>query len=170
MDLIGLVKFGDCFDERQIGEILKDCEITDNPILLHCNLGSTVGLKASIFVHGKLESIPFEVMEPTDLYNDFCFSRVRCNLSIFSEEDGENIKRNIQKLRKDIAANGALAFKLNGTSLFLTGTISENTKKNSKSLEFIENLITLVDQGKPKPSFFRKKNIFFVSFNRIFQD
>lgn len=147
LDLIGLVKFGDCFEEQNVAEILKDCEITDNPILLHCNLGSTVGLKASIFIHGKLESIPFEVMESTEIYSEFCFSRVCCNLNIFTEETAESVKRSIQTLRKDIAANGALAFKLNKTSFLLTGTITENKKANKK-VEFIEDLITMVDQAK----------------------
>ncbi|KAL5289901.1 UFSP2 family protein [Megaselia abdita] len=158
MDLIGLVKFGDCFDEQNIGEILKDCEITDNPILLHCNLGSIIGMKSSIFVHGKLESIPFEVMEPTDIYNEFCFSRVCCNFNIYTEETIDSIKSNIQTLRKDIAANGALAFKLNKTSFFLTGTISENNKKYSKNAEYIENLITIVDQAKGGGEPKNKKN------------
>lgn len=147
LDLIGLVKFGDCFDEQNVAEILKDCEITDNPILLHCNLGSTVGLKASTFIHGKLESIPFEIMEPTDIYSEFCFSRVCCNFNIFAEETVENVKRNIQSLRKEIAADGALAFKLNKTSYFSTGIISEN-KKTNKNVDYIENLLTIVEQAK----------------------
>lgn len=147
LDLIGLVKFGEVFDEQleKDFEILKDCEITDNPILLHCNLESTVGLKASIFIHGKLESITLEVMEPCELYNNFCFSRVRCNFNIFSEETVDKIKRNFQTLRKDIAANGALAFKLDNTNFFVTGSTSENSKKQ---LEFIENLVSLMDQSK----------------------
>ena len=90
IDLCGLVKFGDCSDaEAHLSEILKDVDITDNPILLHCELGTLVGLKASIFMHGKLEQVPYEIMEAEKLYADFCFSRLKCDFSIYAENTPE---------------------------------------------------------------------------------
>lgn len=87
LDLCGLVKFGDCTDtEAHLSEIFKDVDITDNPILLHCELGTLVGLRASIFMHEKLQDIPYEVMEAEQLYRDFCFTRLKCNLNVYTEQ------------------------------------------------------------------------------------
>lgn len=86
IDLCGLVKFGDCSDaEAHLSEVFKDVDITDNPILLHCELGTLVGMKASVFMHGKLKEIPFEVMNAEKMYEEFCFTRLRCSLSIYAE-------------------------------------------------------------------------------------
>lgn len=90
LDLCGLVKFGDCTDaEAHLNEILKDVDITDNPILLQCELGTLVGLRASVFIHSKLEEVPYEVMEAEQLYRDFCFTRLKCSLELFTHQTVE---------------------------------------------------------------------------------
>lgn len=90
LDLCGLVKFGDCTDaEAHLNEILKDVDITDNPILLQCELGTLVGMRACVFIHSKLEEVPYEIMEAEQLYRDFCFTKLKCSLELYTPQTVE---------------------------------------------------------------------------------
>ncbi|XP_075159444.1 UFM1 specific peptidase 2 [Haematobia irritans] len=120
VDLCGLVKFGDCSDaEAHLNEIFKDVDITDNPILLHCELGTLVGLKASFLMHGKLEHVPFEVMEEEQLYRDFCFTRLTCSWTIYTEGNALSVRKEMHALRKTISG-GSIAFNVHPTKVFIT--------------------------------------------------
>lgn len=100
LDLCGLVKFGMCTDDQaHLTDILQDIDVTDNPIVLHCELGTTVGLKASLFKHGQLEDIAFEVLEDQRLWNEFIYTRVRCTLEINCAENETAITKALQGLR-----------------------------------------------------------------------
>lgn len=100
LDLCGLVKFGQCTDsEAHLNDILQDIDVTDNPVLLHCDLGTTVGLRASLFKHGQLEDIAFEVLEDQQLWNEFIYTRLRCKLEINCAEDETSMKTALQALR-----------------------------------------------------------------------
>lgn len=120
VDLCGLVKFGDCSDaEAHLSEIFKDVDITDNPILLHCELGTLVGLKASFLMHGKLEQVPYEVMDEEQLCRDFCFTRLKCSWTIYTEDNALAVRREMHALRKTISG-GSLAFNVQHTKVFIT--------------------------------------------------
>lgn len=100
LDLCGLVKFGLCTDaEAHMADILQDVDVTDNPILLHCELGTTVGLRASLIKHGQVEQIPFEVVDEQQLWNEFAYTRLTCTLEINCAESEEAVKEALQKLR-----------------------------------------------------------------------
>lgn len=121
IDLCGLINFGDCSDsELHIKEILQDVDITDNPILLNCGVGTLVDLKASVFMHGKLQDIPYDIVPENELFNDFSFTRLRCNLNLLTEKNCEKIIDDMQKLRKTLAG-GSLVFRIKNTKIFLTG-------------------------------------------------
>lgn len=63
VDLCGLIKFGTCTDaEAHLNEILADVDVTDNPILLTCDIGGCENLKAFFLQNGKLVETAFEVM------------------------------------------------------------------------------------------------------------
>lgn len=78
---------------------MQDIDVTDNPILLHCELGTSVGLRASLFKHGQLEDIAFEVLEEQQLWNDFIYTRLQCTLEINCAEDEASLKKALQVLR-----------------------------------------------------------------------
>lgn len=104
LDLCGLVKFGLCTDaEAHMADILLDVDVTDNPILLHCELGTTVGLRASLFKHGQLEQIPFEVVGEQQLMNEFAYTRLACRLDIDCAEDELSMKKALQTLRVHVS-------------------------------------------------------------------
>lgn len=104
LDLCGLVKFGLCTDaEAHMTDILMDVDVTDNPILLHCELGTTVGLRASLFKHGQLERIPFEEVGEQQLRNEFVYTRLSCRLDIDCAEDEAAVKKALQTLRVHVS-------------------------------------------------------------------
>lgn len=120
LDLCGLVKFGHCTDaEAHLSEIFKDVDITDNPILLNCELGTLVGLKASFLMHGKLEQVPYEVLEAAEIYRDFCFTRLKCSWTIYTEDNPLAVRKEMHALRKTISG-GSLAFNIAPTKVFIT--------------------------------------------------
>ncbi|XP_065359269.1 probable Ufm1-specific protease 2 [Calliphora vicina] len=120
LDLCGLVKFGHCTDaEAHLSEILKDVDITDNPILLNCELGTLVGLKASFMMHGKLEQVPYEVLEAAEIYRDFCFTRLKCSWTIYTEDNPLAVRKEMHALRKTISG-GSLAFNIAPTKVYIT--------------------------------------------------
>lgn len=120
MDLCGLVKFGDCSDaEAHLGQVFKDVDITDNPVLLQCQLGTVRGLKAAFLLHGKLQDVPYEVMEAERLYRDFCFTRLKCSWSIYTHSTEESVRERIHDLRKRISG-GSLAFNIYETKIYVT--------------------------------------------------
>lgn len=103
VDLCGLVKFGLCSDsEAHLTDIFHDIDITDNPILLNCDVGTVVGLKANIFVHGKLEEISYEIIDEDELYRNFFYARLNCSLEVVCEEKEDSIKTTMQRLRKRV--------------------------------------------------------------------
>uniref|UniRef100_A0A0K8TSP7 Probable Ufm1-specific protease 2 n=1 Tax=Tabanus bromius TaxID=304241 RepID=A0A0K8TSP7_TABBR len=130
LDLCGLVKFGtDGVTEANISKVIQDVDITDNPILLQCELGTLVDLKASLFMHGKLQQISYEVISEEELYADFCFARVQCGFNFLTEEDSDRVAKNMQRLRKNFAC-GSPIFRIKNTNINLTGT---STGCSSKS-------------------------------------
>ncbi|XP_055855942.1 probable Ufm1-specific protease 2 [Episyrphus balteatus] len=147
LDLCGLVKFGDCTDaEAHINVILKDVDITDNPILLQLELGTLVGMKASIFMHEKLEQIPYEVMEAEELYTDFCFSRIKCNLMLYTESTVEAVKKNMHILRKNVAG-GSTAFHVKKTKVYLTGAGSYPAGQDVTAESSISSIVQMVSRN-----------------------
>lgn len=87
-----------------MADILQDVDVTDNPILLHCELGTTVGLRASLFKHGQLEEIPFEVVDEQQLWNEFVYTRLSCKLEISCAESEQSVKTALQKLRVHVSS------------------------------------------------------------------
>ncbi|BFF96419.1 probable Ufm1-specific protease 2 [Drosophila madeirensis] len=119
LDLCGLVKFGDCTDaEAHLNEVIKSVDITDNPILLKCELGTLVGMRAYFFVHGKLEEVPYDVMESEQLYNDFCFTRLQCGFYLQTAATPECVAKEMHVLRKRVA-DGNLVFNVPHTNIYI---------------------------------------------------
>ncbi|XP_030380018.1 probable Ufm1-specific protease 2 isoform X2 [Scaptodrosophila lebanonensis] len=137
IDLCGLVKFGDCADGL-LSEVLSSVDITDNPIVLQCQLGTLVGLRASFFVHGKLEEVPYEVMEAPQLYNDFCFARLKCGLNIKTSWTKEDLMQEMHVLRKNVA-DGGLVFNIQNTKVYVN--CSGPQSKNISNESLIEHLL-----------------------------
>lgn len=120
LDLCGLVKFGHCTDaEAHLSEIFKDVDITDNPILLNCELGTLVGLKASFLMHGKLEQVPYEILSAEEIFRDFCFTRLKCSWTIYTEANPLAVRKEMHSLRKTISG-GSLTFNIAPTRVYLT--------------------------------------------------
>ena len=88
----------------------QDVDVTDNPILLHCKLGTTVDLKASLFVHGQLENIPFEVINEEHIWQEFIHTRLECNLDVVTNDDEKSFKISMQNLRKYVGFIWMLEF------------------------------------------------------------
>ncbi|XP_037940567.1 probable Ufm1-specific protease 2 [Teleopsis dalmanni] len=131
LDLCGLVKFGDCTDaEAHLSTIIKDVDITDNPILLHCELGTLVGLRASIFMHSKLQDIPYDIMDSEHLYRDFCFTKLKCNLKLYTYQNPQTIPQDMHMLRKFVSG-GTMAFQINSGEAYITST---GTNLDNKSI------------------------------------
>uniref|UniRef100_A0A240SWY2 Probable Ufm1-specific protease 2 n=1 Tax=Glossina morsitans morsitans TaxID=37546 RepID=A0A240SWY2_GLOMM len=151
LDLCGLVKFGDCSDvEAHLSEVFKDVDITDNPILLHCELGTLVGLRAYFLMHGKLEQVPYEVMLPAQLYRDFCFTRLKCNWTIYCEATNQSVQHEMHALRK-MLSGGSLAFNIQPTKVFLTNTSIHGKsyadgKQNVTNESFIMDILNAVQE------------------------
>lgn len=82
--------------------IVQDVDVTDNPVLLHCELGTTVGLRASLFKHGQLEDISFTVMSEEDLWAEFIHARIQCSLEVICASDVKSVKNSMQNLRKQV--------------------------------------------------------------------
>ncbi|EDV40183.1 uncharacterized protein Dana_GF24081 [Drosophila ananassae] len=142
LDLCGLVKFGDCTDgEAHLNEVIKSVDITDNPILLQCQLGTLVGLRASFFVHGKLEEAQYEVMEAEQLYNDFCFTRLQCGYFLQTAATPEAVAREMHVLRKRVA-DGSLVFNVPQTKIFINSSGPLDARFTSESQ--IQDLIDAI--------------------------
>ncbi|KAH8303623.1 hypothetical protein KR018_008785 [Drosophila ironensis] len=142
LDLCGLVKFGDCTDaEAHLNEIIKSVDITDNPILLQCQLGTLVGMRASFFVHGKLEEATYEVMEAEQLYNDFCFTRLQCGFYLQTAATPEAVAREMHMLRKRVA-DGSLVFNVPQTKIFINSCGPLEAKFTGESQ--IQDLIDVI--------------------------
>lgn len=119
VDLCGLIKFGPCSDaEAHLSEILQDVDITDNPVLINCDGNGDV--KASLFKHGQLEDINFEVVSEVDLFRDYLFLRLQCSLELYCELNEKSIAENSFRLRKRLAS-GNVAFSVSGTGVILNG-------------------------------------------------
>lgn len=71
-------------------------------MLLHCELGTTVGLRASLFKHGQIEDIPFDVMYEDELWTEFIHARLECNLEVICSEDEKSVRTSMQNLRKHV--------------------------------------------------------------------
>ncbi|EDV97348.1 probable Ufm1-specific protease 2 [Drosophila grimshawi] len=158
LDLCGLVKFGECSDtQAHLNEVISSVDITDNPILLQCQLGTLVGMKASFFMHGKLEDVPYEVMEASQLYNDFCFTRLKCGFFLYTAPTPEAIAKEMHALRKRVA-DGSLVFNVSETKIY----VSSNFGTQHKSLNCdsrIEQLIAEIPTPEDTPSGNNKKKV-----------
>ena len=84
---------------------MQDIDITDNPILLTCDVGTVVGLKASVFKHGQLQEIAYEVTEDEELFKDFFVARLQCDLQVICDENEKSIRDSMQNLRKRVKKN-----------------------------------------------------------------
>lgn len=80
-------------------DILRDIDVTDNPILLHCDVGTTRGLRASLFKHGQLEQIAFEVVDEARLRREFVYTRLSCVLEVRCAETEAAVRKAMQALR-----------------------------------------------------------------------
>uniref|UniRef100_U5ENV8 Probable Ufm1-specific protease 2 n=1 Tax=Corethrella appendiculata TaxID=1370023 RepID=U5ENV8_9DIPT len=113
IDLCGMIKFGICNDDQStdehLMEILKDVDVTDNPLILNCELGTCENMKASIFKNNHLEEISYETITESELYEQFFFARLECCLKLVCEEDAKSIASASLALRKKIAC-GSVAF------------------------------------------------------------
>ncbi|XP_053685272.1 probable Ufm1-specific protease 2 [Sabethes cyaneus] len=119
IDLCGLIKFGPCTDaEAHLNEILQDVDITDNPVLLNVDADGEV--KASLFKHGQLEAIEFEVESEADLMRNYVFLRLQCSLELFCEQNEKSIPQSATILRKRLAS-GNVAFAVSGTEVIMNG-------------------------------------------------
>lgn len=119
MDLCGLVKIGSVSNAKaHLKEILTDVDITDNPILLHYDEGQ---IRASLFIHEKLQDIDFEVMSIEDLYKEFFFVRIQCDLSVNCDASEKSIKESLFRLRIQLAT-GNSSFKVGGRDVYLTSS------------------------------------------------
>ncbi|KAG4066450.1 hypothetical protein HA402_007086 [Bradysia odoriphaga] len=141
LDLCGLIKFGECTDaQAHLNEIIQDVDVTDNPVLLHCEIG-TSNVRASLFMHGHLEDIQFDIMEEETLWNEFIYARVQCNLEVVCPEDEKSVKASMQNLRKYVAS-GKTGFKIVNSPIYLigreSGTCITGTKSNAKVFDLIE--------------------------------
>lgn len=156
LDLCGLVKFGDCTDtQAHLNEVISSVDITDNPILLQCQLGTLVGLRASFFIHGKLEQVPYEVMEAPQLYNDFCFTRLKCGFFLHTAPTPEAIAKEMHALRKRVA-DGSLVFNVPQTKIYVSSNCgTQHQSFNSDSL--IETLIAEIPTPTESPTTSNKK-------------
>lgn len=152
LDLCGLVKFGHCTDsEAHLTEIFKDVDITDNPILLNCELGTLVDLKASFLMHGKLEQVPYEVLQSEEICRDFCFTRLKCSWTIYTENNPLAVRKEIHALRKTISG-GSLAFNLANTKIFVTnggaqGLGHSESKKSINNESYIRDILCALQEA-----------------------
>jgi Ufm1-specific protease 2 len=118
VDLCGLIKFGECSDaEAHLTEIIKDIDITDNPILLKC--GADKQLQASIFKHGQLEEIEYEVMGAEELYAEFFFCRLIGEMEVFCADNEKSVHECMVRLRKKLAS-GNVAFSPQASNVVVT--------------------------------------------------
>lgn len=103
IDLCGLIKFGTCSDaEAHMNEILKDVDVTDNPILLTCDAGCE-NLKASVFKNNKLEEVQFEVVSEAELFKILYYVRLTATFDVqFKRNDVESIQTAVINLRKHV--------------------------------------------------------------------
>ena len=151
IDLCGLIKFGLCSDtEAHLNEILQDVDITDNPILLNCELGTSTGLnlKASLFKHGQLEAIPYEVISEEELYRQFFFVRLQCDLDLLVEENEKSIKDSMLALRKRLAS-GNVAFVPENSQVILNGNKVVGISPEGQIEELLEITTKTTDEGVP---------------------
>ena len=152
LDLCGLVKFGHCTDsEAHLSEIFKDVDITDNPILLNCELGTLVGLKASFLMHGKLEQVPYEVLTAEEIYRDFCFTRLKCSWTIYTESNPLAVRKEMHSLRKTISG-GSLAFNIEPTRVYITnggaqGAGFNGSKNNINNDSLIKHILSAIQEA-----------------------
>ncbi|KAH8307421.1 hypothetical protein KR044_011707, partial [Drosophila immigrans] len=158
LDLCGFVNFGDCSDtEAHLNQVISSVDITDNPIVLHLQLGTLVGMKASFLVHGKLEHVPYEVMEAPQLFNDFCFTRLKCGFFLHTLPTPEAIAKEMHVLRKRVA-DGSLVFNVAQTKIYVSSNCGTQHKGfNCESL--IEDLIAELPSPAETPSGNKKKSI-----------
>ncbi|XP_055625171.1 probable Ufm1-specific protease 2 [Toxorhynchites rutilus septentrionalis] len=141
IDLCGLIKFGPCSDaEAHLSEILQDVDITDNPVLLNCDADGEV--KASLFKHGQLEAITYVVVNETDLFRDYMFLRLQCDLELVCEQNEKSISENTFRLRKKLAS-GNVAFGVTGTSVVLNGGSSGSQVLGIEAEDTMEALFGL---------------------------
>lgn len=107
--MCGLVKFGSVSNAKaHLKEILKDVDITDNPILLHYTDGI---VKASLYVHEKLQDIDYEIMSVEDMHREFFFVRIQCALSVMCDSTEKSIKESLLNLRKSVSSHFSILSK-----------------------------------------------------------
>lgn len=74
-------------------------------MLLHCEIGTT-NVRASLFKHGQMEDIQFDIIDEETLWNEFIHARVQCNLEVVCAEDEKSVKTSMQNLRKYVSIHG----------------------------------------------------------------
>lgn len=131
--MCGLVKIGSISNANaHLKEILTDVDITDNPILLHYNAGQ---IKASLFIHEKLQDIDFEVMSIDDLHTEFFFVRIQCELSAVCDVSEQSIKESLFGVRIHLVT-GRSSFNIGGSDVYLMahGVVGCDENKTISSL------------------------------------
>ncbi|XP_058462969.1 probable Ufm1-specific protease 2 [Malaya genurostris] len=142
IDLCGLIKFGPCTDaEAHLSEILQDIDITDNPVLVNCDADGEI--KASLFKHGQLETISYEVVSEVELLRDYMFLRLQCSLELFCEQNEKSVSLSLFTLRKRLAS-GNVAFRVAGTNVLLNGGTSGSQVVGLDTEDTMESLVGLV--------------------------
>lgn len=104
IDFCGMIDFDmhDDSNETYLTDIFHSIDITDNPILIKCKPGNSSSLQASVYKHGNLEGIKFDIMPEEDLYNEFFFARLQCYLELNCDKTEKSIADNMFNLRKKV--------------------------------------------------------------------
>jgi hypothetical protein len=76
-------------------------------------------LQASIFKHGQLEEIAYEVMGAEELYAEFFFCRLIGELEVFCADNEKSVHDCMVRLRKKLAS-GNVAFSLQASNVVIT--------------------------------------------------
>lgn len=67
--------------------------------MLNC---TSLGMKASFFVHGKLEEAKYEVVEKSYLFNEFIYIRLQAILRLVCENTATSVADSMTQLRKKV--------------------------------------------------------------------
>jgi hypothetical protein len=81
--------------------VLQDVHITDNPLLMQYQRGST-GMKAQFYVHETLKGTTYEVVNERDLWMQFIHVRLQTRLSLICELQADAIREALLLLRKKV--------------------------------------------------------------------
>ncbi|XP_048481073.1 probable Ufm1-specific protease 2 [Plutella xylostella] len=123
VELCGVIKFGDSLTmDNQLKDILKDVDITDNPLVIIIN--KEKDMKAHFLVHDKFEETQYEVLSAAEIQKQFLYVRLNTVLPLRCEATIAGVKNVMQNKRKKIAS-GQVSFHVQGTSVYMFGVASD---------------------------------------------